>query len=201
MSHLRSVANRATLATLVTALAACATQLSATVPRGVDLSGEWRIDMNLSDYPSEAVPAGGSEANGADTGGSGGRGRGMRRRSLSGSTAVAASPAHKFAMPPHLLLTQRPDGLSVRITMPDGKIVTNDYRAGDKSVVDTTRGPANRAVGWQHDAFVIDTQVGDKGPKSEVRYFIDDDHMLEVVTTISGAGTNNFEYTLVYDRA
>ncbi|HTY48701.1 MAG TPA: hypothetical protein VMB48_03300 [Steroidobacteraceae bacterium] len=192
-------------------LGGCATGLSAVAPRHDVLSGQWQIDMNLSDYPNEAVPAsgGGGFGGGGDSGngggggsggGGGGMGRHMRRRSMTADQGTQAIPAHRFAMPPRLVLAQSATGLAVHITMPDGHTVEHEYRAGDKSVVTTTDGAANRQVGWQHGDFVISTQVGEKGPKSEVRYFVDDDRMLEVVTTISHAGRNDFQYTLVYDR-
>ena len=193
---LKSIATAITLGLL----GGCATELSATAPRQDVLSGQWQLDMNLSDYPSEEVPAaGGSTAGGTNAGGGGMGRRGMRRMGAT-NPGTQGIPAHKFAMPPRLALAQSATGLSVHITMPDGQTRANDYRAGEKSVVTTTQGPANRTVGWQHGDFVISTQVGEKGPKSEVRYFVDDDHMLEVTTTISNAGRNDFQYTLVYGR-
>ncbi len=104
-------------------------------------------------------------------------------------------------MPPHLSIKQTAGGLSVDITMADGKHTSSSYVAGEKSVVTTTRGPANRTLGWDGDDFLIRTQVGDKGQKSEVRYSLDREGTLSVTSTISNSGIYDFQYTLEYDRA
>ncbi len=111
------------------------------------------------------------------------------------------TPEHHFAMPPHLTLTQSNSGLTVDITMPDGKHVVNSYTAGEKRVVTTTRGPANRTLGWDGDDFVIRTKVGEKGSQSDVRYSLDRDGTLSVTTTITNSGIYDFQYTLEYDHA
>lgn len=186
------------------ALGSCSTTLGTRVPRDIDLGGEWQIDLALSDFPQEAVPAQ-NPVTGSDTGGGrrGSRGRGMGGGMPAGGGPGGprpGSPEHHFAMPPHLTITQSATGLTVNITMPDGKHVINDYTSGEKSVVTTTRGPANRSLGWDGDDYLIRTQVGDKGPMSEVRYALDRDGTLAVTSTISHAGIYNFQYTLEYDR-
>ena len=118
-----------------------------------------------------------------------------------GGGARPGSPEHHFAMPPHLSITQSATGLVVNITMPDGKHVTNTYTSGEKSVVTTTRGPADRTLGWDGDDYVIRTKAGDKGPASEVRYTLDRDGTLSVTSTITNSGIYNFQYTLEYDHA
>jgi hypothetical protein len=196
----------------VTALAGCATTLRTRAPKGIDLSGEWQIDLALSDFPQEAVPiqpvtgAPDSSSSGGQTGGhggrGGGRGRGMGGMSPGGQAGGPrpGSPEHHFAMPPHLSITQSATGLTVDITMPDGKHVTNSYTSGEKSVVTTTRGAANRTLGWDGDDYLIRTQVGEKGSQSDVRYSIDSDGMLSVTSTITNSGIYNFQYTLEYDH-
>ena len=103
-------------------------------------------------------------------------------------------------MPPHLSISQSATGLTVNVTMQDGKHLTSSYTAGEKSVVTTTRGDANRTLGWDGDDFLIRTQVGDKGPESEVRYSLDRDGMLSVTSTITHSGIYDFQYTLEYDH-
>jgi hypothetical protein len=103
-------------------------------------------------------------------------------------------------MPPHLSISQSTTGLSVNITMPDGKHVTNVYVSGEKSSVTTTRGAADRTLGWDSDSYLIRTKVGEKGPQSEVRYSLDDDGTLSVISTISNSGIYDFQYTLEYDH-
>jgi hypothetical protein len=193
-------------------LAGCSTTLATRAPRGLDLSGEWQIDLALSDFPQEAVPiqAPGTTDPSADpgsqTGARGGHGRGARGMGRgTGATLQggrrAGSPEHHFAMPPHLSITQSATGLTVNITMPDGKHVTNAYVSGEKSTVNTTRGVADRSLGWDAHTFLIRTKVGEKGPQSDVRYSLDDDGTLSVISTITNSGIYDFQYTLEYDRA
>jgi hypothetical protein len=191
-----------------TALSSCSTTLATRAPRDIDLGGEWQIDLPLSDFPQEAVPvqdAGiGSSSPGSGQGGRrGGRGRGMGggMPQAGGPGGVRpGTPEHHFAMPPRLSITQSATGITVNITMPDGKHVINSYTSGEKSVVTTTRGPANRTLGWDGDDYVIRTQAGDKGPQSEVRYALDRDGTLSVTSTITNSGIYNFQYTLEYDH-
>jgi hypothetical protein len=195
----------------VTALTGCATTLRTRAPTGIDLSGEWQIDLALSDFPQEAVPiqpavtgTPDSTSSGGQSGGhrGGGRGRGMGGMPPGAQAGGPrpGSPEHHFAMPPHLSITQSATGLSVAITMPDGKQVTNSYTSGEKSVVTTTRGAANRTLGWDGDDYLIRTRVGEKGSQSEVRYSVDGDGMLSVTSTITNSGIYDFQYTLEYDH-
>lgn len=192
-------------------LCGCSTGLGLHAPRGVDLAGEWQIDLALSDFPQEAVAAQPITGIPADTGSAqpSGRGRGGRRgmggaglpmAGGPGGANRAGSPEHHFAMPPHLSITQRGAVFTVDITMPDGKHVTNSYTAGEKSVVTTTRGDANRTLGWDGDGFLIHTQVGEKGPQSDVRYSLEHDGTLSVTSTITHSGIYDFQYTLEYDH-
>jgi hypothetical protein len=191
-------------------LADCATTLATRAPRGLDLSGEWQIDLALSDFPQEAVPIQSGSApdlSGGTGGQTGGRGHGRGGRGMGGGPGGAAqgggragSPEHHFAMPPHLSLSQSATGLTVNITMPDGKHVTNAYVSGEKSTVTTTRGMADRTLGWDGDTYLIRTKVGEKGPQSDVRYSLDNDGTLSVISTITNSGIYDFQYTLEYDR-
>jgi hypothetical protein len=193
-------------------LAGCATTLATRAPRGLDLSGEWQIDLALSDFPQEAVPiqpaltADATGDSGGQSGSRGGRGRGARGMGRGGGGASQGgarpgSPEHHFAMPPHLSIRQSATGLTVNITMPDGKHLTNTYVSGEKSTVTTTRGVADRTLGWDADTYLIRTKVGEKGPQSDVRYSLDDDGTLSVISTITNSGIYDFQYTLEYDRA
>jgi hypothetical protein len=190
-------------------LGGCSTTLTTQAPRGLDLSGEWQIDLALSDFPQEAVPVGSgpgpdlSGGPGGQTGGRGGRRRGMGGApggATQGGAGRAGSPEHHFAMPPHLSISQSASGLTVNITMPNGKQVTNAYVSGEKSTVTTTAGVADRTLGWDGDTYLIRTKVGEKGPQSDVRYSLDSDGTLSVISTISNSGIYNFQYTLEYDR-
>ena len=194
-------------------LGGCSTTLATRPPRGVDLGGEWQIDLALSDFPQEAVPSQSavtgtpdlSGGSGGQTGGRGGRGRrGMGGGGAGGTTqggsGRAGSPEHHFAMPPHLSISQSATGLTVNITMPDGKHVTNAYVSGEKGTVTTTRGAADRTLGWDGDTYLIRTKAGEKGPQSDVRYSLEDDGTLSVISTITNSGIYDFQYTLEYDR-
>jgi hypothetical protein len=114
--------------------------------------------------------------------------------------ARPGSPEHHFAMPPHLSIAQSAGSVIVDITQQDGKHLVSSYTPGEKTVVATTRGAADRTLGWDGDDFLIRTQVGEKGSRSEVRYSLDPDGTLSVTSTISNSGIYNFQYTLEYDR-
>jgi hypothetical protein len=216
LSRLSCIVSALFLLTVGSALGSCSTTLATRAPRDVDVGGEWQIDLALSDFPQEAVPIN-PPSSGPDTSGTGngqggghhGRGRGMGGGMGSGmaqgggpgGSSRPGSPEHHFAMPPHLSISQSATGLTVDVTMPDGKHVTNSYTAGEKSVVTTTRGQANRTLGWDGNDFVIRTQVGEKGPASEVRYSLDRDGTLSVTSTITNSGIYDFQYTLEYDHA
>ncbi len=216
MSRLSCILSALFVITADTVLSSCSTTLATRAPRDIELGGEWQIDLALSDFPQEAVPpqdavAGSSSPSGTGSGQGGGHRGGGRGRGMGGGTPQAGgldggarpgSPEHHFAMPPHLSITQSATGITVNITMPDGKHVINSYTSGEKSVVTTTRGPGNRTLGWDGDDFVIRTQTGDKdkGPQSEVRYALDRDGTLSVTSTITNSGIYNFQYTLEYDH-
>jgi hypothetical protein len=216
LSRLSCIVSALFLITAGAALGSCSTTLATRAPRDVDVGGEWQIDLALSDFPQEAVPiqpaSSGPDASGTGTGQGGGHhghgrgmgggmGGGMAQGGGPGGSSRPGSPEHHFAMPPHLSISQSATGLTVDITMPDGKHVTNSYTAGETSVVTTTRGQANRTLGWDGDDFVIRTKVGDKGPASEVRYSLDRDGTLSVTSTITNSGIYDFQYTLEYDHA
>lgn len=212
MSRLSCILSALFLIGAGTTLYGCSTTLASRAPRGMDFSGEWQIDLPLSDFPQEAVTrqpvvGGGPDVPGTLGGGQGGRrsrgrgmGGGMSQGGGAGGGGGPGSPEHHFAMPPHLSISQSATGLSVDVTGQDGKHATSHYTAGEKSVVTTTRGPANRTLGWEGDDFVIRTQVGDKGPASEVRYSLDRDGTLSVTSTITHSGIYDFQYTLEYDH-
>lgn len=191
------------------ALSGCSTTLATRAPRGTDFSGQWQINLPLSDFPQEAVPVQSAATAATSPDATGGGRHGGRSRGMGGATAQGAAPGggvrpgtpeHHFAMPPHLSITQSATGLNVDISMPDGRHVINQYTSGEKSVVTTTRGPASRTLGWEGDDYVIRTQAGEKGPQSEVRYALDRDGTLSVISTITHSGIYDFQYTLEYDR-
>ena len=217
MSRLSCILSALFLSGTAVVVSGCATSLSNRAPRDIDLGGEWQIDLALSDFPQEAVQAPPAitglpdDTTSEQSGGRGGRSRrgGGMGGGMAGGGGMGAggggrgrggSPEHHFAMPPHLSITQTATGVTVDITMPDGKHVTNAYTSGSKSVVSTTRGAANRTIGWDGDDFLIRTQVGDKGPQSDVRYALQRDGTLAVISTITHSGIYDFQYTLEYDH-
>jgi hypothetical protein len=216
LSRLSCILSALFVATAATALGGCAATFATRAPAAVDLSGEWQIDLVFSDSSQETVPVQdvlAATANDSGTSGSGqagGRGgRGGRGRGMAGGGMPAGSgqgpgrggfPEYRFAMPPHLSISQDKSGMTVNITMPDGKRITHAYAAGASSVVSTTRGAANQSVGWDGDDFLIRTKVGDKGPQSDVRYSLDRDGTLAVIATFTNSGIYDFQYTLVYDH-
>ncbi len=160
MSQLSCIVSVLFVAATAAALDGCSTTIATKAPREVDLSGEWQIDLPLSDFPQEAVPvqspvidpsspgsSGSGQGGGRGHGGGGGGGRGHGGGGGGGMGSPMAggpggpggvgrngSPEHHFAMPPHLSITQSATGITVDITMPDGKHVTNAYTAGEKTL-------------------------------------------------------------------
>jgi hypothetical protein len=214
LSRLSCILSALFVAIAGAALGGCAATFATRAPTEVDLTGEWQIDLLFSDSSQRAVPVQ-DMLTATDSGTSssssqgGGRGRGGRGRGLAGGGMPPGSsqgpgragfPDHRFAMPPHLSISQDKSGMTVNITMPDGKRITHAYANGVSSVVTTTRGAANQSVGWDGDDFLIRTKLGDKGPQSDVRYSLDRDGTLAVIATFTNSGVYDFQYTLVYDR-
>jgi hypothetical protein len=215
LSRLSCILSAFFVASAGSALVGCSTTLALHAPHAIDLSGEWQIDLPLSDFPQEAVPIqaplSGTAAPSGTSGGQGGghrHGNGGMGGGMGGGPggglvqggARPGSPEHHFAMPPHLSIAQSAGSVIVDITQQDGKHLVNSYTPGEKTVVATTRGAADRTLGWDGDDFLIRTQVGEKGSRSEVRYSLDPDGTLSVTSTISNSGIYNFQYTLEYDR-
>jgi hypothetical protein len=201
----------------LTALNACSTTLATRAPNGIDLSGEWQIDLALSDFPQQSqtlpLPVTGTPDATVDSGGGQGGGRGGRARTAGGSGPGIVAPGGmaggagrfgqpevRFARPPHLSISQSANELTIDITMPDGKHLIHHYVSGERSIVPTTRGAANRTLGWDGGAYLIRTIVGEKGPQSDVRYSLERDGALSVTATFSDSGRYDYQYTLVYDR-
>jgi hypothetical protein len=216
LSRLSCILSALFVAIAGTGLGGCAASFATRAPAAVDLSGEWQIDPVFSDSSQEVVPvpdavaaianeSGTSGGQSGGRGGRGGRGRGMAGGSMPPGTGQGGAgrgglPEHRFAMPPHLSISQDKSGMVVNITMPDGKRISHAYTAGVSSVVGTTRGAANQTAGWDGDDFLIRTKLGDTGPQSDVRYTLDRDGTLAVIATITNSGIYDFQYTLVYDH-
>ena len=160
MSRLSCILSALFVITADTALSSCSTTLATGTPRDIDLGGEWQIDLALSDFPQEAVPVqdavvGSSSPSSGGGGRRGGRGRGMGggmpQGDVLGGGPRPGSPEHHFAMPPHLSITQSATGISVNITMPDGKHVINRYTSGEqkRGEYHSRRGQPHAGLGWR----------------------------------------------------
>src|SRR5580658_4758481 len=123
LSRLSCILSALFVATAGAALGGCAVTFASRAPAAVDLSGEWQIDLVFSDSSQQAVPvqdvlAATTTESGTSGSGQGGRGgRGGRGRGMAGGGMPPASgqgqgpgragfPEHRFAMPPHLSITQ-----------------------------------------------------------------------------------------------
>jgi hypothetical protein len=198
-------------------LVSCAGErLSPSPPQGINLSGEWNFDPNLSDDPSKPVkpdstpqstPGGHHGHSGGGRGGGGG-GMGMPPGGPGGGgynfllVAQTTKGPRAAAAPAHLSITQQGSHLIFRTNMSDGTQTVDDYVAGTTSKIpyadDST---AKRTVGWSGPVFVVTTDGGSKIGWREDQFAVDEDGRLIMTTTTKGGRMGNGEIKRVYDRA
>ena len=223
-SRMRMVAPTLTLiCTLL--LAGCATErLAAAAPPGVNLTGEWNFNPNLSDDPSKLLAdpdktpqrtpgshrghggrgGGGMPPMGSPPGSGYTGGRGPKSPYDTGGytftpTAAPPSGSRSLRIPSHLSITQKDNSVTIRANMPDGTQAVDEYAAGTKATVpyghDST---AERSVGWRGPVFVVATKPK-KGTAREDDFALDEDGRL-IVTTSTQGGRGNGEVKRVFDR-
>lgn len=211
------------LCCLAAAIAAgCATDKLATVaPAGVDLSGQWTFDTNLSDDPSQLQDDEQSPAKAAaqNTGSTVPTGFGKPGTNGPDSPLAAGSTDPLFqgdsqdpddpddpdliktidasaivAAPQTLTITQRGSEVNIASATANGKKVRRDYMAGTIQTMPWPHGGAKCESGWRGPAFVITTRPK-RGKVREDDYALDDAGHL--ILTIQ---TRKLDIKLVYDR-
>jgi hypothetical protein len=188
----------------------CATEhLGTAAPEGINLTGEWNLDPNLSDDPNnpgapdKAAPQGTPR----NHRGRGGRGSGGGAGGMPPMGSPGGGGGYNF-LPiaqisrgaPHLSITQKGANLVVKTQMQDGTQKTDEYVAGTSTTIpdgdDTT---AKRTVGWRGAVFVVTTDVK-KGGTREDDFALDDSGHLIVTTQTKGSRGRDGEIKRVYDR-
>jgi hypothetical protein len=185
-------------------------------PAGVDLTGEWVLDTNLSDDPSQVAepekspalsaredrdktpsPFGKPGSNGPDNPlAAGGTSSMVRERD--GATATPAVQVDASAMvdaPQRKSITQHGSEVHIQAATTDGQQVSRAFKAGATQTIPWPRGGAECSAAWRGSAFVVTTHPK-KGRTREDDYALDDQGHL--ILTIQ---TRNLDIKLVYDRA
>ena len=186
-------------------LAGCATErLAAAAPGGVNLTGEWKLNPNLSDDPDKMGPDSDAAPKRSPGGhrGRGGRGGGGGMPPMgSGTGGYNYLPlALSVKAPAGLSITQKDHALIVKITMSDGTQTVDEYTAGTSTTIQFGHdGSAERVAGWRGPVFVVTTTVK-KGPWREDDYALDDDGRLIVTTQTKGGRRGALEIKRVFDR-
>jgi hypothetical protein len=217
MGQIRSTVLGVMGASLILLMVGCVGRaLEEMPPKGVDLSGNWKLNPALSDdarkllqaqiarMPVErTIPPMGPMRRPEE---------GMTRRAPDAENQDATEEERDpggFARQRrqreerYAGLIEAPDHMEISL---DGRrfIVKNEntreeYRAGVKSVVSFGRGVADRNVGWRGNAFIVSTR-GVEGGSKEERYSLDPQGRLSLVTIISGDRMPNLEIKRVYER-
>jgi hypothetical protein len=214
---------RATLIVVIALLAACATEkkLAVSPPAGVDLSGQWKLNVADSDDPlrlSQALAAGPGAGTPGQSGGSGGRGgRGGRSggsRSAdpsAGSTggpgpgAIPASTvAEVLRWPGAVLEIKQVGGVAAFSSDADSRVY-QPTEAMQRSKV-STKNKGRRATGpsvcgWSGRSLVVQVEPQDDEPGFEARYQVSGDgQRLVQLITLNGGRARGFTMSRVWDR-
>jgi hypothetical protein len=219
-----------TTLTLICALwiAGCATErLDASAPKGVNLTGEWNFNANLSDDPDKPGDSDKTQQQGPrpHRGHGGGRGGGSGMPPLGGpgggydylpvaDTPPASTPGSapspvlpasgqggsRMRAPQHLSITQKENTVTIRTNLSDGRQLVDEYTAGTSTTIPYgNETTAARSVGWRGPVFVVTTTVG-KGTSREEEFALDEEDHLIVTTATKGGRRGDVEIKRVYDR-
>jgi hypothetical protein len=198
------------------AAAGCATdKLVLAPPAGVDLTGEWVLDTNLSDDPSQVQEPEKSAAQSARDdrdntptafGKPGSKGAdnplaaGGTNSVLHEGDSASATPASQVdasAMvdaPQRMSITQHGSEVHIQAATADGQQVARSFKAGATQTIPWPHGGAECSAAWRGPAFVVTTRPK-KGRNREDDYALDDQGHL--ILTIQ---TRKLDIKLVYGR-
>ena len=187
-------------------LADCATERLGTVaPAGVNLTGEWKFNPNLSDDPNNLVdpdkaPLQQTPRRHRGRTGPGG-GTGEPPMGSPGSGGYNFQPTVlPIKAPQHLSITQNGANLVIKIELPDGTQKTDEYVAGAATTVPYGKdNTAEQSVGWRGPVFVVTTNVK-KGGHREDDFALDDSGHLIISTQAKNNRGRDVEVKRVYDR-
>jgi hypothetical protein len=181
-------------AALVAAGCASEDRIVLAPPAGVDLSGEWVLDTNLSDDPTQVEesdkapaastrgdrdsspsPFGKPGSNGPDNNPLPGNvtSRLHEENDSATATPVAVDESAMVNAPQRMSITQHGSELHIKSADADGKEITRDFTAGATQSIPWPRGGAQCSAGWRGPAFVVTTKPK-KGREREDDYALDD---------------------------
>lgn len=210
------------------AIAGCASteRLATTAPAGVNLTGEWKLNPNLSDDPDKLGPdpdvtpqrsPGGHRGHGGGRGGGSGMppmgspggpgGYNYLPVALTSGTSEQQPTSSRgmsinrlLQAPLRMSITQKDGTVVIKANMPDGTQTVDEYTAGITATI--AFGPqqtAERTAGWRGPVFVVTTTVK-KGPWREDDFALDEDGRLIVSTQTRGGRLGKLDIKRVYDR-
>lgn len=182
---------------------------------GVDISGTWILNKDLSDDPREIMEKRRDEAmqqgrmggnkdrvrsmrGGAGGGGyGGGYGGGMPGGPGGGDRAQMQERLRQMEAPKKIVIVQT-DGLITMI--PEGRDTVRVVPDGEKHKQKTVLGDMDVAARWKDLALEL-TTTGTDGRELKRRFLINDDGRLEVVTEVTPARGDKIEIVMRYDEA
>ncbi|HEY1890156.1 MAG TPA: hypothetical protein VGG63_07110 [Steroidobacteraceae bacterium] len=209
------------------ALAGCSSvRVSAQLPSGVHLAGDWKLDPARSDDLGKAVQElhtqhmkarhdadqqqpqqgvggygrrhGGGAGQGGQQGGESGQSESQEPEpAIGGIGPTRSSPVDE-------LMSNVPQGDYLRIKVSSGAFTvvsgasSDEYTPGVESDVSAEQGDAQQISGWKGTDYVIDTKP-QFGAEIIQTYSITQDGTLSMTLRLSGSGTN-FTFTRIYDR-
>jgi len=166
----------------------------ATIPAGIDLSGQWRLredsqESNARIREAERAAAGGDAGIVVPREG----GTNMSRRRASDGTLV-----HVFLETGKALkVTQTESGLFISFD----RSVVEEYRFGEKRQISVGPVEADRVSGWEENTYVIETLDADGAKLIESYRLQDDGRSLVRTILIVADGQTSLDVRQVFDRA
>ena len=175
---------------------------------GIDISGTWILNKDLSDDPRDIMEKRREEAmqqgnksrirsmrDGAGGGGFGGGG--MPGGPGGGGGAQMQERLRQMEAPKKIVIVQ--DGALITM-IPEGRDTVRVVPDGKKHKQKTVLGDLDVAACWKNLALEL-TTTGTDGRESKRRFLINDDGRLEVVTEITPARGDKIEIVMRYDEA
>jgi hypothetical protein len=200
---------RITLVLLTALIAGCATDppLDTAPPRGVDLSGHWRLNVADSDDPLR-IP---QSLGGGAPGGAQRSGRNSRNRSENASGPVAlpvqiptALVAELLRWPGSEIVVRQQGGVATFDSGGDSRVyepAAARNRSADRAARRGRRSATPATCGWSGASLVVRIVAADDQPGYEARYRLSDDgdRLLQVITMQDGR-LSGFTLSRVWDR-
>jgi len=198
------------LALAVALLAGCASQTLAPMPPpGVDLSGQWKLNVADSDDPQRlgdalASGAGPSAGSGGANGGGSRRGRGGQSQGASPVFPVGTAAALPVTAVSEVLHWP---GTDLKVTQTGGVAAFDSdgehrvYKPADPGTAKKKLANGSQICGWSGAALLIQVEPDDDRPQFEERYQLETDgqRLVQLVTIKSGRMAG-FAMSRVWDR-